>query len=538
MVMRRDGNSLGLGLLLIALFSTNLSAQSPGDSVGFAHQHFQVEGNRIALDNDSGVHFIWMSGPSGMGIRCIRYNYYSPSGEWLFPYYDHRDSIISSSAPQISVTTSSIANIAFINYDTYVTFGRDMASGFGVFEFYDPPDMLQHRCYWPNLTVDIQDRVHIVSTEENPGGDLSAVAYTQSDDQGLSWETLQVVDTVSVVSARVTSSPVSERVAIFYSHPIDNGTVLENDIYYVLSEDGVTWDFLNGKVNVTGYGGGDDSLFTDATIDAVFDYDDNLHLIWTAHYLSDNGYYPTTYLYHFEIDSGTMTQVTSLEFEPGPDCLEEGTGNAIRSVSLAAGQQDERLFAVYTGITSNDCSADGYANGELFLQESYDDGLSWTNPINLTNTSSPNCQPGGCLSEEYPSLAERADGFIHVFYVCNLRWEDDEVSHADPQLYLRHQIPTGIPANEIIAPNSFLLKNSPNPFNPSTTISYSMAEQGQISISIYNLLGQRVATLLDGFQQAGEHSLIWDASAFPSGVYFARLEGGKTTETIKMVFLK
>ncbi len=83
-----------------------------------------------------------------------------------------------------------------------------------------------------------------------------------------------------------------------------------------------------------------------------------------------------------------------------------------------------------------------------------------------------------------------------------------------------------------------LIQNHPNPFNPSTTISYSLPVQRDIRLSIYNLLGQRVATVFEGFQQAGEHSITWDASAFPSGIYFARLKAGGGAETVKMVLLK
>jgi parallel beta-helix repeat protein len=88
-------------------------------------------------------------------------------------------------------------------------------------------------------------------------------------------------------------------------------------------------------------------------------------------------------------------------------------------------------------------------------------------------------------------------------------------------------------------PERFALsQNHPNPFNPSTAISYSLPEHSIISLSIYNLLGRRVATIFEGVQQAGEHSVTWDASAFPSGVYFARLEAGGHSESVKMVLLK
>jgi hypothetical protein len=83
-----------------------------------------------------------------------------------------------------------------------------------------------------------------------------------------------------------------------------------------------------------------------------------------------------------------------------------------------------------------------------------------------------------------------------------------------------------------------LPQNYPNPFNASTTISYSLPEQDEVTISIHNILGQKVATIFDGMHEAGEHTITWDAGEFPSGVYFARLEAGTHSENIKMVLLK
>lgn len=83
-----------------------------------------------------------------------------------------------------------------------------------------------------------------------------------------------------------------------------------------------------------------------------------------------------------------------------------------------------------------------------------------------------------------------------------------------------------------------LLQNYPNPFNASTTLSYMLPQSGSVTISIYNLLGQRVATIFEGDQQAGQHTITWDATDFPSGIYFARLEVGEYSKSIKMVLLK
>jgi hypothetical protein len=99
--------------------------------------------------------------------------------------------------------------------------------------------------------------------------------------------------------------------------------------------------------------------------------------------------------------------------------------------------------------------------------------------------------------------------------------------------------PTGIIEEEDITPKTFLLpQNYPNPFNASTNIKYYIPNKSEISLLIYNLLGQRVETLFEGAQIAGEHVLTWDASHLPSGIYFARLETGDRIENIKMVLLK
>jgi hypothetical protein len=98
--------------------------------------------------------------------------------------------------------------------------------------------------------------------------------------------------------------------------------------------------------------------------------------------------------------------------------------------------------------------------------------------------------------------------------------------------------PTGID-NENPSPGRFaLMKNYPNPFNATTSIDLALAHNGIVNLSIYNLLGQKVATPLDGFENAGDKSINWDASSLPSGVYFARLNTGGQVQSIKMVLLK
>lgn len=99
---------------------------------------------------------------------------------------------------------------------------------------------------------------------------------------------------------------------------------------------------------------------------------------------------------------------------------------------------------------------------------------------------------------------------------------------------------TGIEQQDItVLPEEHqLFQNYPNPFNATTTIRYYLPSKSDVILSIYNLLGQRVKTLFYGTEDVGEHAIVWDATNFPSGIYFARLETAGQTENIKMVLLK
>jgi len=83
-----------------------------------------------------------------------------------------------------------------------------------------------------------------------------------------------------------------------------------------------------------------------------------------------------------------------------------------------------------------------------------------------------------------------------------------------------------------------LLKNYPNPFNATTEISYQLATDGPVKLEIFNLLGEKVETVVDEEQTPGEKSVIWDASGFSSGTYFCRLTAGDLTQIRRMTLLR
>jgi hypothetical protein len=83
-----------------------------------------------------------------------------------------------------------------------------------------------------------------------------------------------------------------------------------------------------------------------------------------------------------------------------------------------------------------------------------------------------------------------------------------------------------------------LAQNYPNPFNPATTIDFALGKASNVKLTIYNLLGQKVATLIDAPLGAGPHSVRFTATNLSTGVYFYRLEAGSFKENKKMLLLK
>ena len=84
-----------------------------------------------------------------------------------------------------------------------------------------------------------------------------------------------------------------------------------------------------------------------------------------------------------------------------------------------------------------------------------------------------------------------------------------------------------------------LSQNYPNPFNPSTTIQYAIPHSGNVTIAIYNILGQQIARLVDGVQTAGDHSITWSAKNVSSGMYLYTLGvDGRSIAVKKMMLLK
>jgi hypothetical protein len=98
---------------------------------------------------------------------------------------------------------------------------------------------------------------------------------------------------------------------------------------------------------------------------------------------------------------------------------------------------------------------------------------------------------------------------------------------------------SAIDAQILIIPESFELSTAyPNPFNPTTTLSFAIPIDSKVSLSIYNMQGREVSTLIDANMDAGYHSIVWDANSYASGVYFVKMMAGEFVNIQKLMLIK
>ncbi len=100
------------------------------------------------------------------------------------------------------------------------------------------------------------------------------------------------------------------------------------------------------------------------------------------------------------------------------------------------------------------------------------------------------------------------------------------------------QIASATPSTGATVSEFALAQNYPNPFNPETNISYTLADVAKVSLKVYTVTGEEVATLVNETQSAGSFNVSFNAASLPSGVYFYRLDAGNFSATHKMLLLK
>jgi hypothetical protein len=159
------------------------------------------------------------------------------------------------------------------------------------------------------------------------------------------------------------------------------------------------------------------------------------------------------------------------------------------------------------------------------------------------------------LNQNIPNIAPISDEYIYYGYVGHypdvvidssyFPFEVTAKGVGRPEVSDWTLTGSFLGSSEVNLPTEFALSgNYPNPFNAQTVIEYQLPAAGEVKLEVYNLIGEKVATLVNGVEEAGYRSVTWDASNVSSGIYFYKLTAhtgrmtGDFTETMRMMLVK
>ena len=391
----------------------------------------------------------------------------------------------------------------------------------------------------------------------------------------------QLVDTVATLAGDITASRHSDRVAIAYCAP--RATIYgetnnyNNDIYLFISEDGVTWDFEN-PINVTDFIYPDtlsqdpgDTLraYTDASV--LFDVNNNAHVAFTTIYYNEINQIVSagnSMIWHWSETTNNYGLIAEGWFEPVSFVCGEYQ-RFVQRPCLAIDENTNDLYVTYQMYDSADISANLYPQGEVMVSWSGDSGEHWAVGTDVSNTHVPGAIPPNCLSERDITCNQTIlNDTLYLLYILDLdagtalfgesswtlnpvicqRIAMEDISRS-PLLpaYPLHLDSTGFPPESPVididhqsaVPEGFqLCQNFPNPFNPTTNISFTIGRRDHIKLVIYNITGQKITDLVDGSLNPGTYTVKFDAKTLSSGIYFYRLSSSTDVKTRKMLLIK
>jgi hypothetical protein len=218
---------------------------------------------------------------------------------------------------------------------------------------------------------------------------------------------------------------------------------------------------------------------------------------------------------------------------------------ALSHPSLAYSNDGTRLFCVYS-VIQKDTASYGYFFNDICESYSTDNGATWSAPVKLTQTPQ--------ADEIYPIVARAGCTPTNIAVTWQLSECPGSYSFTNtstPECPVHNifkrfnpvtgvEIPIGIINVSSEIPSAFSLsQNYPNPFNPSTKIRFALPGAENVTIKVFNTLGQVVSTLVNNERlEAGIKEVTFDASNLSSGIYFYKITAGKFNQTKKMILVK
>lgn len=433
------------------------------------------------------------------------------------------------------------------------------------------------------------NNIHVVWQDHRDGD--AEVYYKRSTNSGASWSSDQRLSPLNYYSGAPTIAINQSTIHVFWT----DQRIAALDIYYVRSTDnGTTWqpeirittDPMDSQYPAVSVSGNNIYLCWEDNRDnsnreIYFKRSTNSGLNWSIDV-------------RITTDTSASDDVTVSSFGQNVHAAwESGTGNSEiyyknstnGGISWSADQRltNDPAVSFYPEISQSGQNINLFwsdtrdGNSEIYFKRSTDGGIVWTADTRLTNAANNSIVPNAVSFGQLIAVvwSDLRNNFYKIYYKTStnggLNWSSDllispvsnsgsavnssiDVSdssahvvwedsrHGSPEIYYRKNIfsfPVGIitVTNEI--PSGYSLsQNYPNPFNPVTNFEFTIADFGLVNLTIYDVLGRAVETLVNNELNPGTYKAELDASKYNSGVYFYRLSSGNYTETKKMILVK
>jgi len=522
---------------MIAIFILLILVTSPGDTVGRTYLDWQGNGSLgrfVQISPLGGYHFIWQ----GQGGS---YNYFYPPNYWLGP--TQVNSLSVAGLAQLSDGRAVVSGHHSIGGNYRPAIAIDAAEGAGSFTIYDLPfpQNPSDPPIWLSVCVDSFDNIYVSGTQSATGRGWVYIG-------GQWFDTLGGIALDSMVWSpdRESWTTYNGKIAVINSSDFDLSYY-----YWESTDNGSTWRF-DTVFNSLSPG---DSVIGYIWQSGVYDNNNNLHVVFTCidtvgHGSGGSGW--RSLIRHWNQGTGQIDLVASGWYEVTP-----GPGRNHPTVSepqIAINRTTGELYCTWCQADSDDVAQNGYTNLEIYGAYSNDNGITWIEQHDITNSHSPGAPPGQCDNDCWQSIAETTHGdTIYLFYMndkdagSSLQGEGNVTMN--PMLFYAYYFSGAIEEtlNSQFAIQNPQLQVYPNPFRNTTGIKFQIEgvasnQKSVVSIQIYNALGRLVRRWNYENTKQGDQ-IIWlgddnSGNSVPAGVYIIKYENETNKQAVYKKVIK